>query len=192
MHPRTRETALMKQIEVRRHGIRKQGKSLSKDGWQLAKKMGRSLAGDYDLAVSSPKTRCRETMEAFGITVYTEDPALLPLDTDEINQHKEKIREIARKEGCTSFAACFKVPETADALRKQGEEFVDVLRAIARDLPEGRTALVVSHGGRIEPGMLIAMDAFDLEKMGGELAPCEGGLFRFEGDQLVGVEVLRV
>ena len=150
------------------------------------------MAGNYDLALCSPKTRCRETMEAFGIKVYTEDEAFLPLKTDEMDKYKAKITEIARKKKCSSFAACFKIPEAAKALRKQGEELVDVLRRIARELPDGGKALVVSHGGRIEPAALVGMDKFDLAAMGGEIAPCEGALFRFDGEKLVAVGILRI
>jgi len=182
----------MKEIELRRHSIRKQGRSLSKEGWQLAKKVGQSLAGKYDLALCSPKTRCRETMEAFGIKVYTEDQAFLPMKTDEMSQWKSEIEKIARKEKCTSFAACFKVPQVLELLKKQGQDLVDVLRRIARELPDGGRAIAVSHGGRIEPAALVGMDKFDLAAMGGELAPCEGALFRFDGEKLVAVGILRI
>ncbi|MFH0962569.1 MAG: phosphoglycerate mutase family protein [Planctomycetota bacterium] len=182
----------MKTIEVRRHSIRKEGRSLSKQGFRLARKVGKQLAGHYDLAITSPKTRCRETMEAFGIKEFSEHRAFAPLDTTGLEACEEEIKKIAEREKCSTFAACFKVPAAVETLKKEAQDFLDAVCKIAKDLPDGGRALVVSHGGTIEPAALIGLKKFELAAIGGELSPCEGVAFEFEGEELSGVQVLRL
>ena len=60
----------MKYIEVFRHGKRGAGKGLSEEGRELALRARALLSPHYDLCVSSPKERARETLEVFGFERY--------------------------------------------------------------------------------------------------------------------------
>ena len=66
----------MKTVEFRRHSIRGEAKDLSPYGIQLAREAKRSLAEAYALVLTSPKRRCRQTVEAFGFRRYLVEEAV--------------------------------------------------------------------------------------------------------------------
>jgi len=181
----------MKRIEVRHHSIYGADKHLTREGRLLAQEVGRTLEVHYDLAIVSPRTRCRETMEAFGIADYCEDQSFARIDTAELAPFAAEARAIARTEKCSTLRACFDIEGTRNVLESVGRRTVAALIEIARELPEDGKALIVSHGGRIESAALVAFDTFDIDQIGGELDFCEGVLFKFEDHALSGVEVLR-
>lgn len=146
----------------------------------------------YDLAIVSPRTRCRETMEAFGITDYSEDQSFSRIDTAELASFARETRAIARAKGCSTVRACFEIEGTRNVLESVARRTVAALIEIARELPEDGKALIISHGGRIESAALLAFDTFDINQIGGELGFCEGVLFKFEDNALSEVDVLRV
>jgi len=181
----------MKIVEVRRHSIRRDGKNLSPEGVALAEKVREDLAPSYDLYITSSKERTRETMEAFGFTSYTVDDSFTTLDDSVLAKYRREIEEVARREGCSPLYAAFEVPEAAEALRRAGQTYLRALKRVATRLPEGGRALVVSHGGAIEPAALLGFKTYHLKEIGGELKPCEGAVFYFEGDDLAKVEIKR-
>ncbi|MGQ9629341.1 MAG: histidine phosphatase family protein [bacterium] len=186
------EVIFVKTIEVRRHSIRGKGKGLSREGVELAKSARPTLSPPYDIRISSPKKRARETMEAFGFENYSTDERFSTLDDSRIEGFEDRIEMTAASEGCSKFEALFRVPEVSAILRKMGEGYLSALRDVAAKLPEGGKALIVSHGGSIEPAALLGFPRYDLAEMGGPLEPCEGVVFHFEGEKLQKVEVIRL
>jgi len=179
-------------VEVRRHSLRGEGKSLSPEGVALAHRVAPTLVGDFHSAYTSPKPRCIETLAAFGFTTYRVIPEFSTLPDEELSAHARLAEALQRRAGCSLLDAYMAIPATHLVLEKFGAAFFEKLCGLAAALPGGRNALVVSHGGSVEPAVLAAMPDWTLESMGGELAECEGALFRFEDGIFKSVEIRRL
>jgi broad specificity phosphatase PhoE len=180
----------MKYVEAFRHSKRSEGKGLSPEGRELAVRAQELLASHYDLCVSSPKQRARETMEALGFERYEVDEAFTAVNPWE--PYDPQVMQIARERGISPLAACWDIPEVLSHVRLQGQAFLDGVKRIARRLPDGGRALVASHGGILEAAALHGCPHYDLKEIGGEIGFCEGVVFKIEGERLVGVEVKRL
>ncbi len=180
----------MKFVEVVRHSKRGAGKVLSEEGRELARRARALLAPHYDLCVSSPKERARETMEVLGYERYDVDEAFTAVNPWE--PFEAEVTKIAKDRGIIPLAACWEIPEALSYLKLQGETFLAAIKRIARKLPEGGRALVVSHGGILEAAALHGCARYHLDELGGEITFCEGVVFQLDGDKLVGIEVKRL
>jgi len=182
----------MKVVEVRRHSIRKKGRGLSRKGIKLAREIAKTLDSPYDLYISSPKRRCRKTMEAFGFNAYVTDNNFSAFTYKKLKPFLSEIKETAKTLGCSSLEACFKLSATAKIMKSAGRAYLRALREVATKLPDGGKALIVSHSWAIEPAAIVAMKKTDLSDIGGKLKFCEGVLFYFNGNRLVNVEMKRI
>lgn len=180
----------MRFVEVFRHSKRGAGKGLSKEGHELARRARALLAPHYDLCVSSPKERARETMEAFGFERYEADEAFTAVNPWE--PFDAEVSKLAKDRGIIPLAACWEIPEALSYLKLQGETFLGAIKRIARRLPEEGRALVVSHGGILEAAALHGCSRYDLAELGGEISFCEGAVFKLDGEKLAGIEVRRL
>ncbi len=180
----------MKWIEIFRHSKRGEGKGLSEEGREMARRVRGLLSPPYDLCVSSPKERARETMEAFGFERFEMDEAFTAVNPWE--PFDAAVSALAKERGITPLAACWEIPEALSYLRLQGETFLGAIKRIARKLPEEGRALVVSHGGILEVAALLGCPRFELNEIGGEIGFCEGVVFKFDGENLSGIEVKRL
>src|SRR5579859_382453 len=180
----------MKYVEVFRHSKRGEGKGLSEDGRALARRARILLSPHYDLCVTSPRERARETMEAFGFDRYEVDEAFTAVNPWE--PFDDEVLKLAKERGISPLAACWQIPEALNYLRLQGETLIGAIKRIARKLPEEGRALVVSHGGMIEAAALHACTRYELDEIGGELGLCEGVVFYFDDEKLLNVEVKRL
>ena len=180
----------MRFVEVFRHSKRGESKGLNEEGRELARRARPLLAPRYDLCVSSPKERARETMEVFGFPSYDVDEAFTAVNPWE--PFDEAVTKLAKEKGITPLAACWFVPEALKYLRFQGETLLGAIHRIARKLPEGGRALVVTHGGILEAAALLGGPRYELDELGGEISFCEGIVFRLEGERLAGIEVRRM
>ncbi len=180
----------MKYIEAFRHSKRGGGKGLSPEGRELALRARDLLASHYDLCVSSPKQRARETMEVLGFERYEIDEAFTAVNPWEPYDHL--VMQIAKERGISPLTACWEIPEALGYLRLQGRTFLDGAKRIALRLPEEGRALVVCHGGILEAAALHGCSRYDLSEIGGEIGFCEAVVFKLEGKHLVGVEVRRL
>jgi len=180
----------MKYVEVFRHSKRGEAKGLSEEGRVLARSARILLSPHYDLCVSSPKERARETMEAFGFDRYEVDAAFTAVNPWE--PFDAEVSRLAKDRGIIPLAACWQIPEALNYLRLQGDTLLGAIKRIARKLPEEGRALVVSHGGMIEAAALHACARYELDEIGGEIRLCEGVIFRLDGENLSGVQVKRL
>jgi len=180
----------MKFVEVFRHSKRGAGKGLSEEGRELALRARSLLASHYDLCVSSPKERARETLEVLGFEHYEIDEAFTAVNPWE--PYDAEVTKLAKERGIIPLAACWDIPEALNYLRMQGETFLGAVKRVARKLPEEGRALLVSHGGILEAAALHGCPRYYLDELGGEIGFCEGVVFKFEGDKLAGVEVKRL
>ena len=180
----------MRYTEVFRHSKRGPDKGLSEEGRELARQARSLLAPQYDLCVSSPKERARETLEAFGFERYEVDEAFTAINPWE--PFDAEVSKLAKERGIIPLAACWEIPEALNYLRMQGETFLSAVKRIARKLPEEGRALVVSHGGILEAAALHGCPRYHLDEIGGEISFCEGIVFKFDGENLAGIEVKRL
>jgi broad specificity phosphatase PhoE len=180
----------VKYVEVFRHSKRGDGKGLSEEGRELARRARSLLTPPYDLCVSSPKERARETLEAFGFERYEVDEAFTALNPWE--PFDAEVSRLAKERGIIPLAACWEIPEALSYLKLQGETFLGAVKRVARKLPEEGRALVLSHGGILEAAALHACPRSELSELGGEIGFCEGVAFKFDGEQLAGIEVKRL
>jgi len=180
----------VKCVEVFRHSKRGDGKGLSEEGRELARRARSLLAPRYDLVVSSPKERARETLEAFGFERYEVDEAFTALNPWE--PFDAEVSRLAKERGISALAACWEIPEALSYLKLQGETLLGAVKRMARKLPEEGRALVVSHGGILEAAALHGCTRYELSELGGEVGFCEGVVFSIEGENLAGIEVRRM
>jgi broad specificity phosphatase PhoE len=168
----------MRVVDHFRHSIRSSpGKHLTREGVALARRVGDRL-GDYDLVVTSKQPRAIETAIAMG---YASDRQIEDLFVTD-----EKIEWGA---GFAAFAETMVGSRrVAKAARKQAE----IIRSIAAELPQDGKALVVSHGGVIELGVVGLLSDFDYSSWGSACERCEGVRIRFDGETCLGAEVLRI
>jgi broad specificity phosphatase PhoE len=180
----------MKYIEVFRHSKRGAGKGLSEEGKVLALKARGLLASHYDLRLSSPKERARETMQALGFERYEVDEAFTAVNPWE--PFDAEVTKLAKDRGISPLAACWEVPQALGRLKLHGETLLGAIKRVARRLPEEGRALVISHGGILEAAALHCLPRYDLAELGGEMGVCEAAVFKLDGDQLAGVEIKRL
>jgi len=181
---------LMKYVEVFRHSKRGAGKGLSEEGREQALRARSLLAPRYDLCVSSPKERARETMEVLGFDRYDIDEAFTAVNP--WGPFDAEVTKLAKERGIVPLAACWEIPEALSYLRLQGETFLTAVKRIARKLPEEGRALVVTHGGILEAAALHGCARYYLDEIGGEIGFCEAVVFKFEGEKLAGIELKRL
>jgi broad specificity phosphatase PhoE len=179
----------MKSVEVFRHSKRGEGKGLSEEGRELALRARSLLASHYDLCVSSPKERARETMEAFGFEKYEVDDAFTAVNPWE--PFDAEVSKLSKERGISALAACWQIPEALSYLKLQGETFLGAVKRVARRLPENGRALAVSHGGILEAAALDGCTRYELAALGGEIGFCEGVVFKFDGEEFAAIEVRR-
>lgn len=180
---------MMKYVEIFRHSMRGDGKGLSEEGRELARRARTLLSPQYDLCVSSPKERARETMEAFGFDRYEMDEAFTAVNP--WGPFDEAVQKLAKERGTIPLAACWEIPEALNYLRLQGETMIGAVKRIARKLPGEGRALVVSHGGILEAAALHGCAVYALQEIGGEIGFCEGVVFKLDGENLAAIEVKR-
>ncbi len=180
----------MKYVEVLRHSKRGDGKGLSEEGRELARRGRVLLAPHYDLHVSSPKERARETLEALGFDRYEVDEAFTAVNPWE--PFDAEVSKLAKEHGMIPLRACWEHPEALNYLRLQGETFLAAVKRVARKLPEDGRALVVSHGGILEAAALHGCARYHLDEIDGEIGFCEGVVFKLDGESLSGIEVKRL
>ncbi len=180
----------MKYVEVFRHSKRGEGKGLSEEGRELARRGRSLLAPHYDRYVSSPKERARETLEALGFEHYEVDEAFTAVNPWE--PFDAQVSKLAKARGIIPLAACWEIPEALSYLKLQGETFLSAVKRVARKLPEEGRAIVVSHGGILEAAALYGCARYQLDELGGEVSFCEAAVFTFDGEKLAGVEVKRL
>jgi broad specificity phosphatase PhoE len=62
---------------------------------------------------------------------------------------------------------------------------------IVKTVPDGAAALVIGHGGGIEPGLVACLPYADHESWGAPFAHCDGARLSFDHDRFVGIQFHR-
>lgn len=171
----------MRVIEHRRHTMRvKPGDHLSQAGVDLARQVGATM-GKFDLVVTSPVARAFETAIAMGFAVDEQWPILV--------QPKAVEQETNWEKGCAEYVrAARRGGATAHYLAELAEQFL----ALARRLPEGGRALIVSHGGVVEAATVACLSDKDYAGWDTSANYCEGVRLYLVDGQFRDVDVLRL
>lgn len=185
--PRMTTGALkLRQLAVFRHAMTKKGDArgrgsqLSRDGVALARRVGAEL-GSFDTVAVTPVPRTMETALAMGFAV---DAVLefacgyLPGEFDrhvqwEWSQPYVRLAERIRSGGRLAELA------SADAA---------MWAMLVAQLPPGGRALVVSHGGSIEPVVVACLPTADHASWGPAFAHCDGVILREHLGRFIDVE----
>jgi broad specificity phosphatase PhoE len=178
----TEERTIVRVVEHRRHSMRnKPGQHLSQPGVELARRVGEGL-GAFDRVVTSRVPRAFETALAMG---YAVDEQL-----EELSGTPEGLdAELDWRDGCSAFQRAARAGGVAARYVAQQAA---LMRAIATKLPEGGRALVISHGGIVEAGVVGCRPDEDFTAWGPSCGFCEGVRLTFEGDRCAAAALLRV
>jgi broad specificity phosphatase PhoE len=179
----------MRWLEVRRHSLTKKdaargrGSHRSAQGVALARLVGKSL-GPFAYVVTSSSRRAVESALAMGFAV--DDTVELPsgYPPGEVEHHDQwrwaqPYRTYAELIGRSGGLA-----EVAEAHRVSWARVVEAV-------PEDAAALVVCHGGGIEPGLVACLPDADHGSWGAPFGHCDGARLSFETGRFMGVRFHR-
>jgi len=157
------------------------GKHLSQAGVSLARTVGAGI-GPFDRVVSSTLPRAFETAIAMGFAVDERLAALasMPDGADEGTEWSAGFSAQSR-----AYARGGRTARSARALAR-------VFAAIVAAVPEGGSALAISHGGIIEVGTIGCLPDGDHAAWGRALDYCEGVRLTYEDGLWTNVELLRL
>jgi broad specificity phosphatase PhoE len=173
----------VRHLEYRRHTMRvKPGAHLSAEGVARARRVGAGR-GPFAYVVSSNLPRAYETAIAMGFAV---DEMIEALGTT-----------TARIDAIIPWPASFAQYAAAVAAHQAVSDYAarqaELLRGVLAHVPEGGAALVVSHGGVVELGVIGALPGVDYATFGAHLDYCEGVVLSAdEAGHFTQAEVLRV
>jgi broad specificity phosphatase PhoE len=175
----------MRWLEVRRHSLTKKGpargrgSALSAEGVRLARAVG-ARTGPFGYVLASTVPRTVETALAMGFAC--DDTVEMPSGyLPGVVAHHDQWRWPAPYSRYAALLA-----ESAE-LRSVAGRHVALWTDAARAVPDGAAALVVSHGGAIEPALVHCLPHADHASWGAPLAPCDGARLAFDGTGFVAV-----
>jgi broad specificity phosphatase PhoE len=177
-----RPPTALRMIETRRHSMRlKPGQHLSRAGVELARRIGGSM-GPFDRVITSTIPRAYETAVAMGFAVDEQLESLTQLGAD-------FEAEVKWDAGFPAYALAYQRGGTAASVMGGHAR---LLTEVAAALPPGGAALIVSHGGIVEAGVVGCLPEWDYNGWGRPCSWCEGARLFFDGSRFVDAQVLRV
>jgi broad specificity phosphatase PhoE len=156
------------------------GKHLTRDGVRLAHDVGANL-GDFDLVVTSDVPRAIETAIAMG---YASDRQV-----EDLGSLFGADDEVDWACGCAAIAEAL---PGSKPLSRAARKYAELLREVAASLPDDGRALIVSHGGVIELGVVGLLPSHDFSSWNSWCGYCEGVRLTFEGDACTAAHLLRL
>ncbi len=157
------------------------GQHLTQAGVDLARRIGRST-GPFDRVITSTVTRALETAIAMGFAIDQQLDAFSQIAVGVAD-------EISWDAGWAEWTRVIKL---GGAAAQYARAQADVLRSIVRTLPDGGSALVVSHGGIVEAGAIgcLMPDVPALNEP--FFGYCEGARLTFDRERVIDVQILRI
>jgi broad specificity phosphatase PhoE len=172
----------MHTLEVRRHTMRSlSSPHISQAGVDLARRVGEGL-GHFDQVVTSTLPRAFETAIAMGYAVDEQIEQLCLMG--------EEVGAVVQWNA--GYAAWATAATNAPVVGLYTQALAELWRTIVRALPENGRALIISHGGIVEAGIIGCLPPTNRPTYGPACSYCEGARLIFEGDLVVNVEILRV
>lgn len=183
----------MKRLEVRRHSFtkkgaaRSRGSTLSAEGIRLARAVG-STMGPFAYVVASQIPRTLETALAMGFAV----DVLAEMGAGGWDEATSEIDHRSLRSADDLYLRYVDRFAIGGAVMRIGREQAGIWDRAVRRIGDGEAALVVSHGGLIEPALIAALPPdWDHSRWGRGFAHCEGMALIWEGG-FTDAEVLRV
>ncbi|TDC44064.1 histidine phosphatase family protein [Micromonospora sp. KC213] len=162
----------MRWLEIRRHSLTKKGEArgrgshLSAAGVSLARAVGMGL-GPFACVLSSSSPRAIETAVAMGYAVddVVEMPSgYVPGEADHHDQWRWKSPYETYAQLISSQGG------VAQAARAHRNLWIRAVESV----PDGSGALIISHGGSIEPGLVDCLPTADHRSWGMPFSHCDG------------------
>lgn len=171
----------MKILEVRRHSIRELGGDhLNQKGIELARKVGQDM-GPFDFVATSALTRAFETAIAMGFVVHEQNELM--------NTYGGAVEREAPWP--MPYFHYSEIVKQAGVAGRYAHQLMDYYLKILERVPQGGSALVVSHGGVVELGVVACLPETDFSSWGEAVGYCEGAKLYWE-DKFIRAEELRV
>ena len=174
----------MRFLEVRRHGPTKKGDErgsgshLSADGVRAARAVGEPI-GPFAFVVASHVPRTLETALAMGfapdVCIDQGGGALWERSLEEVPFH-------AQWEADEPFVMYRDAIARGGAMRDLAELQLAIWRDALSRVADGQAALVVTHGGLIDSGLVAALPDVDHASWGPPISQLEGARLRFDGN----------
>lgn len=183
----------MKFLEVRRHTLTKKGTErelgsrISAEGVELARQVG-SKIGPCEYVAVSLIPRTLETALAMGFAV----DELLDMDAGMWGPANEEVAHHEQWDWPQAFAKYAEVMAKKDALATFAQHQRDLWIGVLDHVSKDGQALVVAHGGLIEPGLVACLPDAEHVSWGGPFSHCEGFRVSYEAGHFVDVEFRRV
>jgi broad specificity phosphatase PhoE len=129
-------------VELRRH-TDSDGDTLTEDGVRAALNIGRRLAGDYALLVSSGAQRATQTLACFACVLREPVSGGAVVEAGLRSRVEDRWREAYQRAGSGDLAALREADP--DLVEEDSAVLGAALRRVLERLPEGRRALAVGH-----------------------------------------------
>jgi broad specificity phosphatase PhoE len=138
-------------VELRRH-TDNDGDVLTPEGVRAALDIGRHLAGDYHLFVSSGAQRATQTLGCFLAGLGRTVPGGVVVEPGLRSDVEEQWRDAYRRAGSGDLAALRSV--APDLVERESAVLGAALRRVLDGLPDGARALAVGHSPTNEAAVL--------------------------------------
>ena len=179
----------MRWLEIRRHALTKKGEArgrgshLSAEGVALARAVGACL-GPFAKVVASPVPRTAETALAMGFAV--DDIVDLPSGyvPGLLDHHAQWSWPHPYARYAELIAQGGAVAHIAATIRTA------LIRIVAA-VPDGSAALLISHGGTIEPALVACLPDADHTSWGAALSHLDGARLTFDNGTFVDIQLRR-
>jgi broad specificity phosphatase PhoE len=179
----------MRWLEVRRHSLTKKGAArgrgsqLSAEGVALARLVG-ALLGPFASVVTSASPRAIETAVAMGFAVDGTMELPSGYVPGEVEHHDQWRWPRPYRTYAELLGRGGRLAAVAQAHQAAWTRAVQAV-------PEGAAALVVCHGGGIEPGLVACLPDADHGSWGAPFSHCDGARLGFEDGRFVSVQFRR-
>jgi broad specificity phosphatase PhoE len=138
-------------VELRRH-TDSDGDALTEEGVRAALDVGRTLAGGYEVLVSSGAQRATQTLACFACMLREPVPAGAVVEAGLRSRLEDRWRAAYRDAGSGDLAALRGADP--ELVREDSAALGGALRRLLERLPEGGRALAVGHSPTNEAAVL--------------------------------------
>jgi broad specificity phosphatase PhoE len=141
----------MKDLELRRHAQReKDMDALTREGRSMARAVGRTMRGDFNVLFLSPATRAGQTAAWFfrGSRQFFLEPILIP----GLASEREDEWRTAGK-AATSSRIDALMQQDPGLVADESNRLAEVIRGLLERVPDGGSGLAVGHSPLLEAGI---------------------------------------
>ncbi len=181
----------MRTLEVRRHVYTKQGAGrgrgshLSQAGVDLAREIGATI-GPFEYFVASLAPRTLETAVAMGLAVDD----LRDLSADLWTAAQCELAHRALRDDPQLYLRYLELMNSGGAVAALGRRQAELWHRIITNVSDGGQALLISHGGLIEPGLVAVLPTWPHERWGRGFRHGEGVRLYHNGTDFDDAEIL--